>query len=115
MAMFYSDSPVADATRLHEEQATQGDVEIETEREVIRDIVEAIVKALAILDKDASDTLLKAIRPSYSFPNNLEKSRVESLRVRTYREIRNALPLNVRLGFDGGIDEEVLRRIEDAE
>ena len=115
MAMFYSDSPAADATKWHEEQATQGDVEVETECEVKSDIVEAIIRSLAILDKEASNTLLKAIRPSYSFPNNLEKSRVELLRVRTYREIRNDLPLNVRLCLDGGIDEEVLRRIEDSE
>ena len=49
MATFYSDSPVADATQWHEEQADQGDVEGETEFEVRSEIVEAIVKALAVL------------------------------------------------------------------
>ncbi len=85
----------------------------EAEKDVRDDVLTAIVQALAVLDKPASDALLKAMRPACYFPNRAEKQRVERLKQATFDDLKQRLPDTLLEYFNDGIDAEVSERCEE--
>lgn len=87
--------------------------EAEAEKDVRDDVLTAMIQSLAVLDKSASDALLKAMRPACCFPNRAELKRVERLKQATFDDLKQRLPDTMLEYFNDGIDSEVSERCEE--
>lgn len=85
----------------------------EAEKGLLDDVLTAIIQALAVLDKSASDALLKAMRPACYLPNHAEKQRVERLKQAAFDELKQQLPDTLLGYFNDGIDAEISERCEE--
>ena len=86
--------------------------ESEARLDVRDDVLTAIIQSLAVLDKSASDALLKAMRPACYFPSHAEKQRVERLKQATFDDLKQRPPDTLLEYFNDGIDAEVSERCE---
>ena len=80
--------------------------------DVRNDVLTAMIQSLAVLDKSASDALLKAMRPACYFPSHAEKQRVERLKQAAFDDLTQRLPDTLLEYFNDGIDAEVSERCE---
>lgn len=84
----------------------------ETRVDVRDDMLTAMIQSLAVLEKSASDALLKAMRPACYFPSHAEKQRVERLKQATFDDLKQRLPDTLLEYFNDGIDEEISGRFK---
>ena len=87
--------------------------EAEARIDVRDDVLTAMIQSLAVLDKSASDALLKAMRPACYFPSHSEKQRVERLKQATFDDLLQRLPDAMLEYFNDGIEAEISERCED--
>ena len=100
----------------YDRQSRADDANDATESEAciaVRDeVLTAMIQSLAVLDKSASDALLKAMRPACYFPNHAEKQRVERLKQATVDDLKQRLPDAFLEYFNDGIEAEISERCE---
>lgn len=99
-------------------RAAQADADYEVSESEARidvrdDVLKAIIQSLAMLDKSASDGLLKAMCPACYFPSHAEKQRVERLKQATFDDLLQRLPDTLLEYFNDGIEAEISERCEE--